>query len=116
MGKTINFKDVMSCMIDDDPKFIPSHSYTYGAGLSFFGIGIGGAQTTTTPGKTIHNYVVKVKIDNLKVPFIYIATGQDEHKATEIQSSFEYIMRHQQPKVLSKAKGKASTSVRKKRK
>lgn len=110
MGKTINFKDVMSCVIDDDPQFIPGRSYTYGAGLSFFGIGIGCAETTTTPNKTIHNYVVKVKIDNLKIPFIYIATGQNEHKATEIQASFEYIMRHQQRTVGgTKSKGRLDT-------
>ena len=107
MGKTIDFGDVISCKIDDDPQFIPGRTYTYGAGLSFFGIGIGGATTTSTPDKTIHNYVVKVKMDNLKIPFIYIATGQDEHKATEIQSSFEYIMRHQQGR---KATAKKSTS------
>lgn len=113
MGKTINFKDVMNCVIDDDPKFIPGHSYTYGAGLSFFGIGIGGAQTTTTPDQTIHNYVVKVKMDNLKVPFIYIAVGQDKHKAIEIQSSFEYIMRHQQN--ASKTKSNSHARAKNKR-
>ena len=115
MGKTINFKDIISCVIDDDPQFIPGHSYTYGAGLSFFGIGIGGAETTTTPDKTIHNYVVKVKMDNLKIPFIYIATGQDEHKATEIQSSFEYIMRHQQPRKATGAKKTGRVVGKKKR-
>lgn len=115
MGKTINFKDIMSCVIADDPQFIPGHSYTYGAGLSFFGIGIGGAETTTTPDKTIHNYVVKVKMDNLKIPFIYIATGQDEHKATEIQSSFEYIMRHQLPRKATGAKKTGRTVGKKKR-
>ena len=115
MGKTIDFGDVMSCVIDDDPQFIPGHSYTYGAGLSFFGIGIGGAQTTTTPDKTIHNYVVKVKMDNLKIPFIYIATGQDEHKATEIQSSFEYIMRHQQSQKSTSVKKTGRVATRKRR-
>ena len=115
MGKTINFDDVISCKIDDDPQFIPGHSYTYGAGLSFFGIGIGGAETTTTPDKTIHNYVVKVKMDNLKIPFIYIATGQDEHKATEIQSSFEYIMRHQQPRKATGSKNAGRVAAKKKR-
>ena len=113
MGKTIDFKDVMSCVIADDPQFIPGHSYTYGAGLSFFGIGIGGAETTTTPDKTIHNYVVKVKMDNLKIPFIYIATGQDEHKATEIQSSFEYIMRHQQPRKAAVGKSAGRVAAKK---
>lgn len=104
MGKTINFKDVIDCIIDDDPQFIPGRSVTYGAGLSFFGIGIGGTETTTSPDKTIHNYVVKVKMDNLKIPYIYIATGQDENKAIEINTSFEYIMRHQQTQNVSKAK------------
>lgn len=58
MGKTINFKDIISCNVVDDPQFIPGHSTTYGAGISFFGIGFGGADTYSTPTKTIHNYVV----------------------------------------------------------
>ena len=96
MGKTINFKDIMSCTIDDDPQFIPGRSTTYGAGISFFGIGLGGKETTRTADKVIHNYVVDIKIDNLKVPFIRIAIGQDEHKATDIASTFEYVIRHKQ--------------------
>ena len=96
MGKTINFKDIMSCTIDDDPQFIPGRSTTYGAGISFFGIGLGGKETTRTADKVIHNYVVDIKIDNLKVPFIRIAIGQDEHKATDIASTIEYVIRHKQ--------------------
>lgn len=98
MGKTIDFKDVMSCEIIDDPQFIPGRTTTYGGGIYFFGLGLGGAETRRVADKTIHNYVVDVKIDNLGTPFIRIATGQDEHKATEIASSFEYILRHQQSK------------------
>lgn len=96
MGKTIDFKDIMSCEIVDDPTFIPGRSTTTGAGLFFFGIGLGGAETTRTADKTIHNYVVDIKIDNLSTPFIRISTGQSEYKATEIASVIEYILRHQQ--------------------
>lgn len=96
MDKTIDFRDVISCEIVDDPKFIPGRTTTYGAGFSIFGIGLGGTESYTTPDKTIHSYVVKVKIDNLGTPLIYIATGQNEQKAEEIASVFEYIMRHQQ--------------------
>lgn len=95
MGKTISFKDIMSCEIVDDPKFIPGRSSTGGIGIGLFGIAFGGAETTRTPDKTIHNYVVDVKIDNLSTPFIRIATGQSDDKATEIASVFEYILRHQ---------------------
>lgn len=96
MGKTIDFKDIMSCEIVDDPKFIPGRTTTYGLGFSIFGIGIGGADSYTTPDKTIHNYVVNVKIDNMSTPLIYIATGQNEQNANEIAAVFEYILRHHQ--------------------
>lgn len=103
MGKTIDFKDIMSCEIVDDPLFIPGRTTTYGGGIYFFGIGLGGAETSRVADKTIHNYVVDVKVDNLGTPFIRIATGQDEHKATEIASTFEYILRHQPSKGSSDA-------------
>jgi len=96
MGKTIDFNDVMSCEIVDDPKFIPGRTTTYGLGFSIFGIGIGGADSYTTPNKTIHSYVVNVKIDNMGTPLIYLATGQNEQMANEIAAVFEYILRHQQ--------------------
>ena len=96
MGKTIDFKDIISCEIVDDPKFIPGRTTSYGLGFSIFGIGIGGADSYTIPDKTIHNYVVNVKIDNMGTPLIYIATGQNEQKANEIAAVFEYILRHQQ--------------------
>jgi len=98
MGKTINFSDIISCEIVDDPKFIPGRTSTYGLGFSIFGIGIGGADSYTTPDKTIHSYVVNVKIDNMSTPLIYIATGQNENKANEIAAVFEYILRHQPSK------------------
>lgn len=96
MGKTIDFQDIISCEIVDDPQYIPGRSTTLGAGLCIFGFGLGGAETVRTPDKTIHNYVVDVKIDNLGTPLIRIGTGQNEHKAAEIASTFEYIIRHQQ--------------------
>ena len=96
MGKTIDFKDIMGCEIVDDPQFIPGRTTTGGGGISFFGIILGGTETTRTADKTIHNYVVDIKIDNLSTPFIRIATGQSEYKANEIASVFEYILRHQQ--------------------
>ena len=98
MGKTIDFKDIISCQLVDDPTFIPGRSTTLGTGISIFGIGIGGAETYTTPNKTIHNYMVDIKIDNLSYPFIRIVTGQNENKATEITTAFEYVIRHQQRK------------------
>lgn len=96
MGQTIDFKDIISCQLVDDPTFIPGRSTTLGTGISIFGIGIGGAETYTTPNKTIHNYMVDIKIDDLKNPFIRIVTGQNENKATEITTAFEYIIRHHQ--------------------
>ena len=98
MGKTIDFKDIINCEVIDDPKFIPGYKTTYGAGISFFGFGFGGAETYATPDKTIHNFVVHIKIDNLVTPFVHIATGKNEQKAAEIASCFEYIIRHQQSK------------------
>ena len=114
MGKTINFEDVVSCEIVDDPKFIPGRSTTLGAGISFFGFGFGGAETHRTPDKTIHNYVVDVKIDNMGTPFIRIATGQNEHKATEIASTFEYILRHQESNKVNDTTKKVTIKRRKK--
>jgi hypothetical protein len=108
MGKTINFKDIMSCEIVDDPKFIPGRTTTYGLGFSIFGFGIGGADLYTTPDKTIHSYVVNVKIDNMSTPLIYIATGQNEQKATEIASTFEYILRHQQTPAVETQKSRVT--------
>ena len=95
LGKTINFKDIVSCEITDDPKYIPGRSTTVGGGLSIFGFGLGGSETYTTPGKTIHNYVVNIKIDNLETPIVCIVTGQNESKAKEISASFDYILRRQ---------------------
>ena len=114
MGKTIDFKDIMSCEIVDDPKFIPGRTTSYGLGFSIFGFGIGGADSYTTPDKTIHSYVVNVKIDNMSTPLIYIATGQNEQKANEIAAVFEYIMRHQ-PGQKSPNTQKARTATRRRK-
>ncbi len=94
MGKTVDFKDIIGYELTDDPKIIPGTSTSLGAGISIFGIGIGGENTYRSPDKTIHNYVVNIKIDSLKNPLILIATGQNEFKAKEIVSVIEYIMRH----------------------
>ena len=115
MGKTIDFKDIISCEIVDDPQFIPGRSTTLGAGISFFGFGFGGAETYRTPDKTIHNYVVDVKIDNMVTPFIRIATGQNEQKATEIASTFEYILRHQQENAVTESQKTRTTTRRTRR-
>lgn len=40
--------------------------------------------------------MVNIKVDNLAAPYIRIVTGENEQKAREIASSFEYILRHQQ--------------------
>ena len=113
MGKTIDFEDIMSCVVVDDPKFIPGRTTTYGLGFSIFGIGIGGADTYTTPNKTIHSYVVNVKIDNMGTPLIYIATGQNKQMANEIAAVFEYILRHQQSnKTAGSQKSKVVTKRR----
>jgi len=96
MGTTIDFKDIVGCEIVDDPKFIPGRSTTMGLGFAFFGIGIGGAETTRTADRTIHNYVVNIKIDSMRIPLIRIATGQNEDKAEEIAQTIEYIFRHRQ--------------------
>lgn len=114
MGKTIDFEDIMSCEIVDDPQFVPGRTTTGGGGIAFFGIILGGAETTRTADKTIHNYVVDIKIDNLSTPFIRIATGQSEYKATEIASVFEYILRHQQSNKTTGSK-KAKVTRRTKR-
>ena len=114
MGKTIDFKDIMSCEIVDDPQYIPGRSKTLGTGICIFGFGIGGAETVRTPDKTIHNYVVNVKIDDLGTPLIRIGTGQNEYKATEIASAFEYILRHQQSNnVIAKPQSRTVTRRRK---
>ena len=115
MGKTISFNDIISCEIVDDPKFIPGRTTTYGLGFSLFGIGIGGADSYTTPDKTIHSYVVNVKIDNLSTPLIYIATGQNEQKANEIAAVFEYILRHQPNKGDTKTSQRTKATRRTKR-
>ena len=101
MGKTINFNDIISCEIVDDPTIIPSRSTTVGAGIGLFGFGLTGNETYTTPEKIIHNYVVIIKIDNLDLPFIHIVTGTNDLKAKEIASSFEYILRHQKKETKS---------------
>lgn len=94
LGKTIDFKDLMSCEITDDPKYAPGRSYSVGGGISIFGFGLGGSQTINEPGKVIHNYVVNIKLDNLKTPLILLLTGRNEAKAQEILACFEYILRH----------------------
>lgn len=115
MGKTINFNDIISCEVVDDPTFIPGRTTTYGLGFSIFGIGIGGADSYTTPDRTIHSYVVNVKIDNMSTPLIYIATGQNEQKANEIAAVFEYILRHQPNKSNTVTTQKKKTTRRTKR-
>ena len=114
MGKTIDFKDIISCEIVDDPKFIPGRTTSYGLGFSIFGIGIGGADTYTTPDKTINSYVVNVKIDNMSTLLIYIATGQNEQKANEIATVLEYIMRHQDSSKSSTTKNSRTATKRRK--
>lgn len=94
LGQTIDFKDLMSCEITDDPKYAPGRSYSVGGGISIFGFGLGGSQTINEPGKVIHNYLVNIKLDNLKTPLILILTGRNEAKAQEILACFEYILRH----------------------
>lgn len=115
MGKTINFNDIISCEVVDDPTFIPGRTTTYGLGFSIFGIGIGGADSYTTPDRTIHSYVVNVKIDNMSTPLIYIATGQNEQKANETAAVFEYILRHQPNKSNTVTTQKKKTTRRTKR-
>ena len=115
MGKTIDFQDIMSCEVVDDPQYIPGRSTTLGAGLCIFGFGLGGAETVRTPDKTIHNYVVNVKIDNMGTPLIRIGTGQNEYKATEIASTFEYILRHQQKDKTTKTQKSKIVTKRTKR-
>ena len=110
-----DFKDIISCEIVDDPKFIPGRTTSYGLGFSLFGIGIGGADSYTIPDKTIHNYVVNVKIDNMGTPLIYIATGQSEQKANEIAAVFEYILRHQQGNKAVRNRNSGSVGKRTKR-
>lgn len=77
--------------------------------------GIGGADSYTTPDRTIHSYVVNVKIDNMSTPLIYIATGQNEQKANEIAAVFEYILRHQPNKSNTVTTQKKKTTRRTKR-
>ena len=115
MDKTINFNDIISCEIVDDPKFIPGRTTTYGLGFSIFGIGLGGTDSYTSPDRTIHSYVVNVKIDNMSTPLIYIATGQNEQKANEIAAVFEYILRHQTKKSNTVTTQKTKTTRRTKR-
>ena len=114
MDETIDFKNILSCEIVDDPTFIPGHTTSYGVGFSLFGIGIGRADSYTTAGKTIHSYVVNVKIDDMRTPLIYIATGQNEQKANEIAAVFEYIMRHQNSSKPSAAQ-KSRTATRRRK-
>ncbi len=113
MGKTVSFNDIISVEIDDDPQFIPGATRTYGAGICFFGFGFYSGRTVSEASKTIHNYVVNVKIDNLKCPFIHIATGGNEPKANELCSAFEYLIRHQTKRP---ANIKRTGTTRKKRK
>ena len=115
MGKTINFKDVISCEIKDDPQLIPGHTSSYIGGISFWGFELGGAETSRTPDKTIHNYVVNVKIDDLSAPSLHIVTGHDAHKAEEIASAFEYIIRHKQSKEKNSDNRNISTRKRNKK-
>jgi hypothetical protein len=95
MGKTINFKDIMSCFIDDDVSYTPTHISSSAAGISIFGFGIGGSETTVYGNSKRHNYVVKIDIDNLSTPHLYLVTGSNAGKANEIAASFDYILRHQ---------------------
>ena len=94
MGRTIDFKDIYRCEIIDDPEFIPGRTTTTGGVIYFWGIGVGNKQTTKTPDKVIHNYVVDVEIDNLRTPFIRISTGHNQVIAKDIAGSFNYILRH----------------------
>ncbi len=115
MGTTIDFKDIMSCEIVDDPQFIPGRTTTMGLGFSFFGFGIGGANSYRTADKTLHNYVVNINIDSMATPLIRIATGRDEAKATEIASVIDYILRHQDNSKVSSSKTKRKVTRRTKR-
>lgn len=94
MGEPVRFKDIMSVEMSDDPTFIPGKTTSMGLGLSFFGLGLGGSESVRTPDKTIHNYVVNIKIDSLATPLIRVAAGQNEALAMELVSTIEYIIRH----------------------
>jgi len=94
MGTTIDFNSITKCEITDDPKLIPGQSYSLGLGLGIFGLGFGGSNTYKTPDKIIHNYVVKIDVDSLKNPIIYIATGENKSKADELAATIDYIIRH----------------------
>lgn len=58
-GMIFDFKDIVTCEMDDDSRFIPGSTTTYGSGITIFGIEMGGTTTTSTPDVTIHNYLVK---------------------------------------------------------
>lgn len=112
-GKTIDFKDIISCEITDDLKYIPGSSTIIGGGITIFGIGLGSSRTSQTPGKTIHNYVINIKIDNLKTPIISIVTGNDATKANELMASFEIIQRHTKKQVNTTNRKKTGTTIKK---
>lgn len=114
LGNSFDFNDIISCKITDDPTIIPGKSTSYGAGLFLFGIGIGGGESYRSPDKKIHNYVVNIKVDNLKTPYIRIALGDDEYLANQISSTFEYIFRHRTGKSATNTR-KANTTRKKKR-
>ena len=41
----------VSSKIDDDPSFIPGRTTTYGTGISFFGLGFGAKETSSTASR-----------------------------------------------------------------
>lgn len=107
LGKTIDFKDIVDCELSDDPTIIPGETTSSGNSITIFGIGLGGTTQKTTPDRTIHHYVVKLKLDNLKSPLIYITTGDYERLASEVLSSFEYVLNHKNDRqAIKKPQGK----------
>ena len=110
LGDTFDFNDIISCQIKDDPTIIPGSTSMIGAGICIFGFGIGGGESYKSPDKTIHNYVVNIKIDNLKTPYIRIALGRNEYIANQISSTFDYIFRHRKEKTPKTTVRKTNTS------
>ena len=110
LGDTFDFNDIISCQIKDDPTIIPGSTSMIGAGICIFGFGIGGGESYKSPDKTIHNYVVNIKIDNLKTPYIRIALGRNEYMANQISSTFDYIFRHRKEKTPKTTVRKTNTS------
>lgn len=104
MGKTLSFKDIKKCTIEDDPTIIPGKKTTVGGGVGIFFVALGGSETYTNPDKTIHNYTVNIESNSFSCPLMRIVTGRNQSLAKQIEAYMQLIIDRNKTKTTNSKK------------